>query len=97
MAFLVDEPGLSVSTVEQFAAAWKPATESTVVRDFAPYTGFWMSYLRAVEAYDKGWKNRLVASMPPGCLLLAYQFAKRWLGGPPVGESRAELDSLRER
>ena len=97
LAFLVEEPGISVSTVEQFAAAWKPALRSSAGPDFAPYTGFWLSYSRAVEAYDKGWKNRLVASLPPGCLLLAYRYAKRWLGGPTARKTRAEMDGLQER
>ena len=72
LEFLVGEPGLKVSTVEQFATSWTPPAEPATDRLYVPYTGFWLSYLRAIEGYDRGWKNRLVALLPPGFLLLAY-------------------------
>lgn len=70
--FLVGEPGLAVSTVSSFCdmVRDRPAPERPS-NAFVPYTGWWLTYLRALEDIDKGWANVAVGLSPLLLLLLA--------------------------
>lgn len=70
--FLVDEPGIAVSTVSSFfeIVRDRPAP-SAGPGERPPYTGWWLTYLRALEDIDKGRVNWVIGLAPLILLLLA--------------------------
>jgi len=72
LGFLAAEAGTQVSTTRQFYERWHGQDLSAKGdKPFLPYTGWWMTYLRAVESFGKGWKNTVVAIAPPAALAVA--------------------------
>jgi len=63
--FINQDPDVVLSTTSEFYS--KVAKNGALVNhreNFVPYTGWLLTYLRAVEDYDKGWKNVAVALSP---------------------------------
>ncbi len=70
MDFLAHEPGLEVVTVTDFYRTWQSGNvKNGGSANVVPYTGWWLTYLRAVEDIDKGNKNLFVALLPATLLL----------------------------
>jgi hypothetical protein len=79
LAFVADTPGANATTTREFHARYRAglATDADA-SPFAPYTGWWLTYLRTVELIGQGWKNTVAALVPPLALvaagLVAYAF-----------------------
>ena len=64
--YLSTHPEVQLSTTTRFYQDWQSGkVPENAGLPFAPYTGWWLTYLRAVESMGKGWKNTLAALMPP--------------------------------
>ncbi len=71
LEFLEREPGIAVVTVADFYRDWQSnGVQRAAIENVEPYTGWWLTYLRAVEDIDKGYRNIVVAFAPPAVLLL---------------------------
>jgi len=75
--FLAAEPGIEVTTVSKLHDDWlRGRINIDNGTDVVPYTGWWLTYLRAVEDIDKGRKNIAVAMLPPiGILVIVAGIA----------------------
>ncbi|MBI5752380.1 MAG: polysaccharide deacetylase family protein [Hydrogenophilales bacterium] len=71
LSFLGTQHGVVVSTTTQFYGHWSSRiAPSSEPEQFVPATGWWLSYLRAVEEADNGWKNAVVAVALPALMIL---------------------------
>lgn len=71
LGFLGTQKDVKVSTTTQFYEYWNSRiAPSSEPEQFVPTTGWWLTYLRAAEEADNGWKNALVAIAPPALMIL---------------------------
>jgi len=71
LGFLGTQHGVVVSTTKQFYEYWNSRiAPSSEPEQFVPTTGWWLTYLRAVEEAGNGWKNTVVAAAPPALMIL---------------------------
>ena len=80
LAYLAREPGVQAETTRAFHARCQAdpmATAETAA--FEPYTGWWLTYLRAVESIGRGWKTTVAALAPPVALVTAGLVAYWWM------------------
>jgi peptidoglycan/xylan/chitin deacetylase (PgdA/CDA1 family) len=72
LEFLARESGVQAVTTGAFHARSQiDATDTAATAPFEPYTGWWLTYLRAVESIGQGWKATLAALAPPVALATA--------------------------
>lgn len=65
LAFLASEPGVqAVATCAFVARGQGAATATAGMAPFEPYTGWWLTYLRAVESIGQSWKTTVAALAP---------------------------------
>ncbi|MCU0963696.1 MAG: polysaccharide deacetylase family protein [Burkholderiaceae bacterium] len=79
LAYLAREPGVQAETTRAFHARYRAdplATGETAA--FEPYTGWWLTYLRAVESIGRGWKTTVAALAPPVAVATAGVVAYMW-------------------
>lgn len=68
--YVAQRPELQLRTTREFLAAYQEdRLECTPQPGFVPYTGWLMTYARAWERIDDGWKNVLFAMAPPAATL----------------------------
>lgn len=77
LQFLAQEPGITVTTVSKLHEDWAKGDLRDDYANVEPYTGWWLTYLRAIEDADKGYRNLVVAIIPPAficvlSLIIAY-------------------------
>lgn len=78
LAFLAAEPGVQAPTTRQFYARWQAENLAADAHPaLEPHTGWWLTYLRAVESLGQGWKNTVAALVPPLALAAAGALAYR--------------------
>jgi len=70
LAWLRTQDDIEISTVEQIC---RHAPAMPLPRPSArlPVTGIWLTWGRAMRAWNEGWKNLLVAALGAACLMLA--------------------------
>lgn len=65
LAFLASEPGVQAVATRAFMARCQGDAMAMVgAALFEPYTGWWLTYLRAVESIGHGWKTTVAALAP---------------------------------
>ena len=69
LAYLEDKAGVEVVTARELVERWSGEPPSG--RGAVPYTGWWLTYVRAVRRWDEGWKNAAVALSPVVPVMLA--------------------------
>ena len=70
LAGFVADPNVRVVTARQLYDIWRADPQALAGSDFVPTTGWWMTYCRAWQRLDEGWKNVAVAAAPPATLAL---------------------------
>lgn len=71
LQFLDRQPEVRISTTRDFLIRWDSGKCSGAeATRFIPYTGWWLTYLRAVESVGDGWKNVVLALSPIVLLVL---------------------------
>ena len=68
-AFALD-PDVRIVTARQLHDIWRANPGALQGGDYLPTTGWWMTYCRAWQRLDEGWKNVAVAAAPPATLAL---------------------------
>ncbi|HYE37871.1 polysaccharide deacetylase family protein [Methylocaldum sp.] len=72
LKYVNEHPKLQSANAVDFYNAYRDKKLScTPKRDLVPYTGFVLTYLRAWERFDDGWKNIAFALSLPGALAIA--------------------------
>ena len=80
LAYLAREPGVQAETTRAFHARCQAdPTAAAETAPFEPYTGWWLTYLRAVESIGRGWKTTVAALGPPVALAAAALVAYAWI------------------
>jgi len=69
LAWLRTQPDIEICTVEQFCR-YAPAAPLPQPSGSLPVTGLWLTWGRAMRAWNDGWKNLLVAALGVACLVL---------------------------
>ncbi len=64
VAEFVADPSIRVVTARQLHEIWQNSPDALLGRDYLPTTGWWMTYCRAWQRLDEGWKNVAVAFAP---------------------------------
>ena len=64
VAGFVADPGIRVVTARQLYEVWRSNPDELKGSDYLPTTGWWMTYCRAWQRLDEGWKNGAVAFAP---------------------------------
>ena len=73
---LLSEPAILVldeatsGTAKELYDIWRANPDALVGNDYLPTTGWWLTYRRAWQRLDEGWKNIAVAFAPPGGVVL---------------------------
>jgi len=68
------DPNVRLVTARQLYEIWRSDPAALQGSDYVPTTGWWMTYCRAWQRLDEGWKNVAVAfcpAVPVGMLLAA--------------------------
>ena len=71
LAGFAKDPDVRVVSARQLYDIWRADPQALAGGDFVPTTGWWMTYCRAWQRLDEGWKNVVVATGPPAALVLA--------------------------
>lgn len=69
LAWLRTQHDIEICTVEQFCR-YAPAAPLPQPSSSLPVTGLWLTWGRAMRAWNDGWKNLLVAALGVACLVL---------------------------
>lgn len=70
LAYANSRPEFRLSTTQEFLASFRQGRlDCSPQPGFVPYTGVLMTYSRAWERFDDGWKNVAFALLPPFALL----------------------------
>jgi len=64
VAEFVADPDVKVVTARDLYEIWKRDPEALSGSDYLPTTGWWLTYCRAWQRLDEGWKNVAVAFAP---------------------------------
>ena len=64
VAEFVADPDVKVVTARDLYDIWKRDPAALAGQDFLPTTGWWLTYCRAWQRLDEGWKNVAVAFAP---------------------------------
>lgn len=64
VAEFVADPNVRVVTARQLHEIWQNRPAALLGRDYLPTTGWWLTYCRAWQRLDEGWKNVAVAFAP---------------------------------
>jgi hypothetical protein len=71
LASLLAVEGVRVVSARRLDEIWRADPDSLAGENWLAETGWWMTYCRAWQRLDEGWKNIVVAFAPPGAVLLA--------------------------
>ena len=77
LADFVADADVKVVTASQLHDIWRSDPGRLAGNDYLPVTGFWMTYCRAWQRLDEGWKNIAVAFTPPVLCLVCLSIAVR--------------------
>lgn len=79
LAWLREQEDIEIDTMEGICQrlAMGPLPASTSIR--APSTGFWLTWCRAVQSWDDGWKNLATSGAGVACLVI-IAIVLAWVG-----------------
>lgn len=70
LGWLREQDEIEVATVEQVCRSLDAARLPASIPGFAPHTGIWLTWTRALQAWNDGWKNFVVSLIGIACLTI---------------------------
>jgi len=88
VAEFVADPNVRVVTARQLYEIWQNRPDMLLGLDYLPTTGWWLTYCRAWQRLDEGWKNVAVAFGPVVVIVLGAGAARTlWRRRRTIGKA----------